>query len=96
MAWKTHADQEIGAYSGILRELFPEQTKTLPRMLVWGLIFLLDLIAGFGTAYQLGLMGQEEAAASKWVMLAVLAAVIFLFWLQGKLWTLVLKAMKKQ
>lgn len=96
MAWKTHADQEIRAYSGILTELFPEQTKTVPRMIVWGMIFLLDLILGFGIAYRLGLMGDETTAANRWIMLIILAAVILLFWLQGKIWTAILKAVKKQ
>ena len=44
MGWNPYQDQKNRAYSSILTTLFPEQTKTIPRILVWGIIFLVDLI----------------------------------------------------
>lgn len=41
---KLYQDQENRAYSHILTTLFPEQTKTLPRVLAWSVIFMIDLV----------------------------------------------------
>ena len=54
MAWNPYSDQKNRAYSGILTSLFPEQTRTLPRILVWSLVFLVDLILGIGGAAYFG------------------------------------------
>ena len=55
MVWNPYSDQKNRAYTGILTSLFPEQTKTLPRILVWSIIFLADLILGIGGAVYFGL-----------------------------------------
>ena len=52
----THKDYEIRAYSSILKSLFPEQTKTIPRIIVWSIIFLLDLSISVLSAFYLGLL----------------------------------------
>lgn len=83
MKWNTHQDMENRAYSGILTSLFPEQTKTIPRIIVWSIIFLLDLIAIIGGAFRLGLV----SFGSKIGTVLLLAAVVGVFWLQGFLWT---------
>ena len=44
MGWNPYQDQKNRAYSSILTTLFPEQTKTIPRIIVWSFIFLADLI----------------------------------------------------
>ena len=87
MKWNLYQDQENRAYSHILTTLFPEQTKTLPRILVWSVIFLLDLILVVGGALYLGLFPSE----SKLTVVLLLAAVIALFWLEGFLWSTFLK-----
>lgn len=79
MAWKPYQDQENRAYSGILTALFPEQTKTLPRILVWSVIFLIDVIVVVFTAFRLGLLFKIHS-------LFLAAALLGLFWLQGYLW----------
>ena len=43
MGWNPYQDQKNRAYSSILTTLFPEQTKTIPRLIVWSFIFLADL-----------------------------------------------------
>lgn len=79
MAWKPYQDQENRAYSGILTALFPEQTKTLPRILVWSVIFLIDLVLVVFTTFRLEMLFKIHS-----VFLAT--AVLGLFWLQGYLW----------
>lgn len=83
--WNLYQDKQNRAYSNILQALFPEQTKTLPRILVWSVIFLADLILVFAGAFSLGLFPSE----SKFSFLLGLAAVLGLFWLQGYLWKIV-------
>ena len=82
MAWNPYTDQKNRAYSGILTALFPEQTKTLPRVIVWSVIFLADLILVFGLGYEYGLL---DGFSKLYTTLLGFAAVA-LFWLQGRLW----------
>lgn len=77
MAWKPYQDQENRAYSSILTTLFPEQTRTLPRILVWSVIFLADLILVVSGAAVLG---------RKPHLLLLLCCLFGLFRLQGWLW----------
>lgn len=75
--WNPHQDMENRAYSHILTTLFPEQTKTLPRIIVWSIIFLIQLIAVvFGGQY-LGLI------ATRMGQVVMLAALFGGFWLEG-------------
>ena len=99
MAWKPYQDQENRAYSGILTTLFPEQTKTLPRIIVWSLIFLLDLIVGIGGAMYFGLIPIDKIANKTQLMICVcllLAAIVGIFWLQGVIWFAIVKLIKKR
>lgn len=82
MAWNPYEDQKNRAYSNILTSLFPEQTKTLPRILVWSVIFLADLIAVLGSAWYFGLL----QAFSKIAVALLIVACIGLFWLEGVIW----------
>lgn len=89
MAWNPYTDQKNRAYQGILTSLFPEQTKTFPRIIVWSLIFLADLILGFFGAISLGLLDFSRYANSSQAKLSsalVIAAIVAVFWLQGKIW----------
>lgn len=80
MKWNTHQDMENRAYVSILTTLFPEQTKTLPRILVWSVIFFLDLtVIVFGEAYLDLLPGDS--------FLLLIAVIFGVFWLQGFLWS---------
>ena len=84
MAWNPYTDQKNRAYSGILTALFPEQTKTIPRILVWSVVFLADLILGAYGAYRLGWL--TDTNFSKLRILLIGGAVLLIFWLQGFLW----------
>lgn len=85
MKWNPYQDQENRAYSGILTILFPEQTKTIPRILVWSLIFLADLILVAVGAYRFDLLGSGSHT------LLLLAALLGIFWIQGQIWQTFLK-----
>lgn len=89
MAWKPYQDQENRAYTGILTTLFPEQTKTLPRILVWSVIFLVDLILCVYGGFRLGLLDFGQYRNTNHMLLGalpLLAAIVGLFWLQGVIW----------
>lgn len=89
MAWNPYSDQKNRAYSGILTSLFPEQTRTLPRILVWSVVFLADLILGIGGAAYFGLLNFGSFRSQNQMMLSaglIIAAIVGIFWLQGKLW----------
>lgn len=98
MAWKPYQDQENRAYSSILTTLFPEQTKTLPRIIVWSMIFLLDLILGIGGAAYFGLLqfGNYRSTNEMTLVASILlVAIVGVFWLQGVIWFSIVKAIKK-
>ncbi len=87
MSWNPYQDQKNRAFSSILTTLFPEQTKTIPRIIVWSLIFLTDLIVMVGGCYQLGWLENFSKAGAALLCIACVA----LFWLQGILWSWICK-----
>ena len=38
-----------------LKEMFPQQFNTVPHIIIWTIVFLLDVAAVFGVAHLLGL-----------------------------------------
>jgi hypothetical protein len=89
MAPNPYSDQKNRAYQNILTTLFPEQTKTLPRILVWSFIFLADLILGIGGAFYCGLLNFDRYRTSDELMLVaglLVVVILAVFRLQGFLW----------
>ena len=89
MAWNPYSDQKNRAYQSILTTLFPEQTKTIPRIILWSIVFLADLILGIGGAAYYGLLQFDRFRSSNEMMLAgglLLLVILGVFWLQGFLW----------
>lgn len=82
MGWNPYEDHKNRAYSSLLNAMFPEQTKTLPRIIVWSLIFLIDLVAVVYGAYCLGLLEY----GSKLVVAVVAIVAVGIFWLEGVIW----------
>jgi len=98
MAWNPYTDQKNRAYSSILTTLFPEQTKTIPRILVWSIVFMMDLILCVGGAVYFGLLQFEKYNSSNSMMLSagiLVVAIIGVFWMQGKIWYATVNAIKK-
>ena len=84
MGWNPYTDHKNRAYSGFLSSLFPEQTRTIPRILAWSIVFLLDLIGILGGAFCLGLLSGEWNYKVTTALLLV--TIVGVFWLQGKIW----------
>ena len=85
MKWNPYQDQENRAYSSIVTSFFPEQTKSIPRLLCWSIVFLLDLVLIIGCAFNYGLMDNRISS-----LLFVLLTIV-VFWLQGFLWSSIIK-----
>lgn len=99
MKLNTHQDMENRAYAGILTTLFPEQTKTLPRIIAWSIIFMLDLILGVAGAIHLGLLQPDKFNSMNQMMLGaglLIIAIVGVFWLQGVIWFTVVKLFKRR
>ena len=82
MGWNPYQDQKNRAYSNILTSLFPEQTKTIPRIILWSIVFLTDLIAVIAGAFSFGFLENPSKITAG--LMAVFC--IGLFWLEGKIW----------
>ncbi len=94
MAWNPYTDQQNRGYAHILTTLFPEQTKTLPRIILWSIIFLADLTVGIFGAYHFGFFQFEKYSNTNQTALAsllLILGIIFVFWLQGVIWGAITK-----
>ena len=95
MAWNPHTDWQNRGYVSILTTLFPEQTKTLPRIIIWSIVFLADLTIGIFGAYYIGFFqfekytNQSQTASAS---LLLILGIIGVFWLQGVIWGVFAKA----
>ena len=99
MAWNPYTDQKNRAFSHILTTLFPEQTKTLPRIIVWSIIFLADLTIGIFGAAHFGLLGLENYRNQNQMLLAstvLILGIFVVFWLQGVIWGAIVKLFQKK
>lgn len=99
MAWNTHTDWQNRGYIQILTGLFPEQTKTLPRIIVWSIIFLIDLTAGIFLAYHLGLFQPGAYRNTDHMALGaglVILGIVVIFWLQGVIWGWIMKLFRSK
>lgn len=99
MAWNPYTDRQNRGYAHIMTTLFPEQTKSLPRIIIWSLIFLADLIIGVVLAVHFGLY-QFDSYSNQTAMLlgAILPilGIIGIFWLQGVIWGAIMKLFRKK
>ena len=98
MAWNPYTDQKNRAYSSILTTLFSEQTQTIPRIIAWSIIFMVDLILGIGGAAYFGLLQFGNYNNTNSMMLSaglLIVAIVGVFWLQGKIWYAIVNVIKK-
>ena len=99
MAWNPYTDQKNRAYQNILTTLFPEQTKTIPRIIVWSIIFLTDLILGIGGAAYYGLLQFDRFRTSNELMLVgglLVLVIVGIFWLQGYIWYTIVRFFERR
>ena len=99
MAWNPYTDQKNRAYSSILTTLFPEQTKTLPRIIVWSIIFLIDLTVGVWAAVHFGWLAVGSYRSTNEMYLGgalLIAGIVGVFWLQGVIWGAIIRFFQKR
>lgn len=59
-----------------LRSLFPEQTKSIPALLIWTVVYLLDVAFVFWLWFKLGFgLGRSHDAQVVWTALLLIAAL---------------------
>ena len=80
-----------------LRELFPEQTKTIPRILLWTVIYILDVVLVFWLAGLLGidLLSIHHQLQATVVGLYLILALV-LFWLETLVYGWILKKIRQR
>ena len=86
-------DKQIQADKSLFCALFPEQTKTPTRIVVWSLILLADLILLVAGAMYFGILSLENFSRGAALLLILTVAV---FWLQGVIWGAVAKLFRKE
>ena len=80
-------------YFQFLSAIFPEQTKSTVSIIVWSIIFLLEMTIGVLAAFHFGFLSGDTINKSKIIIL--IGGIIVVFWVQGFLWGLLMKALKK-
>ena len=77
----------------LFRSLFPEQTKTPLRIAVWSVILFADVILCVVGACYFGVLTLENS--SEWTIALLAVAAIALFWLQGVIYGMIVKWIKR-
>lgn len=71
-----------------LSELFPTQFRSIPSIIIWTLVFILDVVLVFWVAHLMG-FPIVNAAGSKLIMGVYLAIAFGLFCLESFLYNLI-------
>ena len=79
-----------------IREMFPNQTKNAPTILLWSVIYLLDILLVFCLANLFGIMllRMPYKKMAFFVLIFCLIA-FFLFFAEAKLWDNICSKLKK-
>ena len=79
-----------------IRELFPNQTKNVPSILVWSMIFIVDLASVLWLTDFVGItMLQMQPQIRTFVILLCAIAAFALFFLEAKVWDRICSKIKK-
>lgn len=70
-----------------LSELFPKQFDTIPHIIIWTLIFLVDVASVFGLAYLIGIPLPVGRTWGKIGLILYLVAAFALFCLESFVYT---------
>ena len=75
-----------------LREWFPEQTKSIPRIILWTIVYILDVILVFFLAGMLGfsIVGIPYQIQTVIAGLYLIVALV-LFWMEASLYNRILR-----
>ena len=81
----------------LLRQTFPEQTKTVPRIILWTVVFLLDAGLVIWAAVALGLISLASAYRVQTLIVGLIVAVALgLFSLEVWVYNRIVRAVRKR
>lgn len=75
-------------YSNFLGEMFPNQFRTIPSIIIWTLVFIFDVIVVFWVAHMLE-FPILDAAGSKLTLILYLGISFALFCVESFLYNLI-------
>ena len=79
-----------------LREWFPEQTKSIPSIILWTVIYILDTVLVFWLAAKLGIPLLEFHHQLQTVIMGLyLVIALVLFWLETAVYNKIIAAIRK-
>lgn len=75
-----------------LSSIFPEQTKAIPRIIVWSIIFIIDLGLAAFLAFQTGLIDLLDGKLGSLLVTGLTLIVAGgLFWAESLIWKTILR-----
>ena len=74
-----------------LKEMFPRQFDTIPHIIIWTIVFLLDVAAVFGVAYLIGIPLPVGGAWGKIGLILYLVAAFVLFCLESMVYNKIIE-----
>ena len=79
-----------------LREWFPEQTKSIPSILCWMVVFILDTVLVFwlANAFGIDILAMRPQYRKVMVILYLLIALV-VFWLETAIYNRIVAAIRK-
>ena len=80
----------------LIRELFPNQTKSVLSILIWSMIFILDIVAVIWIANNAGIVLLEMRPQIRSFMILLYALLAFaLLFVEAKGWDRICSKLKK-
>ena len=80
-----------------LREWFPEQTKNIPSIILWTIVYILDAVLVFWLAHALGIDLLKVPYRLQSVLAGVyLVIALGLFWVETAIYNRVATALRKR
>lgn len=75
-----------------LSSIFPEQTKAIPRIIVWSIIFIIDLGLAAFLVFQTGLIDLLDGKLGSLLVTGLTLIVAGgLFWAESLIWKTILR-----
>ena len=79
-----------------LRELFPEQTKSVPSILVWAVVYIVDVVLVFRLASALGIRITELEYRLMTVVAGLYMIIaLVVFWLETVIYGWIVKKIRQ-
>jgi len=80
----------------LIRELFPNQTKSIPAILIWSVAFIADITVVIWVASLAGITLLAVSPQTRTLLIILYALLAFaLFYLEAKAWDKICSKIKK-